>query len=75
MENMYRRELEKHRQDQHHLIKEIDAKHKEQKQMHENEKKQLESDRDKAIEEDKKKLAQLNKIDIENREMQYTKNL
>ena len=45
------------------------------KGKHEEEKQKILEDKNTALEQDKKKLSQLNKIDIENREIQYAKSL
>jgi hypothetical protein len=75
MEDRYREELEKIRKESQQQIQDIEARFLDTKKTHETEKSRIEEDKSTALEQDKLKLTQLNKIDIENREMQYNKSL
>jgi uncharacterized membrane-anchored protein len=75
MEEIYREDLEKVRKENQQTISDIEKRFIETKKSHEEEKSKVQDDKSTALEQDKKKLAQLNSIDIENREMQYSKSL
>lgn len=75
MENRYRQDLERNRNDYQKQVEESEQRHAGKRKQYEEEKSIVQEDKNTAIEEAKKKLAQLNKIDLENREMQYGKNL
>lgn len=75
MEQRYRAELEQARVDHAAAVTELEAKHTAQKQHHEEERQKLQADKNAAIEEAKKKLAQLHKIDLDGRDLLYTKDL
>jgi hypothetical protein len=63
------------RKDNQNTISDLEKKFIETKKQHEEEKEKIMEDKNTAIEQDKKKISQLFKIDIENREMQYSKSL
>lgn len=75
MEARSRQELEKVRTDHQLALEDSERMHKQKRSQHEEEKQALTNDKNTAVEEAKKKLTQLNHMDIENREMQYAKNL
>ena len=75
MEARFRQELERNRADHHKTLQQVEDQNNSKRKQHEEEKELLIEDKNKAIEEAKKKQTQLNKIDIENRELQYNKNL
>jgi len=75
MEQRYRSELEQIRIEHAVSASELETKHKQQRQLHEEERQRLLADKNDALEEEKKKLAQLQQIDIDGRELLYTKNL
>lgn len=75
MEARFRQELERQRTEHLQTLEQIESQNGTKRKQHEEDKVLLIEDKNKAIEEAKKKQTQLNKIDIENRELQYAKNL
>jgi len=75
MEQRYRDEMDKVRKDQAAAVAELEAKHATQKQRHEEERQKLQADKTAAIEESKQKLTQLHKIDLDGRDLLYSKDL
>ena len=73
MENRYRQDLERFRQDHQKRVNDLESQHLKSKNQHETEKSVLEKDKLDAIEKQKMQLTQLNKIDIDNKEMHYNK--
>ena len=69
MEARCRHELEQVRQEHSRFIDTEDDRHKVKRKNLEEEKSIIVTDKNSAVEEAKKKLAQLNKIDLENREL------
>lgn len=75
METRHRNELEQVRQDHSATVDQAEVKHQQKRKNLDEEKQLITQDKQSALEEAKKKLTQLNKIDLENRELQYSKNL
>ena len=75
MESRHRAELERIRQDHSKNVDQSELKHSQKRKTFEEDKQVITQDKQSALEEAKKKLTQLNQIDLENRELQYVKNL
>ena len=75
MEERYRQELDKLRSEQATAIGELEANHIISKKQHDTDKQKLEDEKVRSLEQERKKLLQLNKIDLDARDLQYKKSL
>lgn len=75
METRFRSELEAIRFDHQKIIEQSEQRHKDKRKMMEEEKALIAKEKAEALEEAKKKMNALQKIDIENRDLLYKKNL
>jgi len=75
LENRYRSDLEGIRADFSKNIEAAEEKHSLKRKSLEEEKAMVVADKNTGVEDAKKKLGQLNKLDMENKELQYSKNL